>query len=164
MDRTSEQTKSAGKDAKQGGNPPENAAPAQANEAAMSVGPTEAEVETWAEQVRQRRKAWLDGPTEEEKLEWFRRERARRMVRREVDAEDSQGPNGQTRYDARTERRRLERHYVRELRLATEGLAVLAVTLPFRVMADLVTAGQEWEEHSFQPTRRRWIPFYDDDL
>jgi hypothetical protein len=164
MDRTSEQTKSAGKSATPSSNAPGEAASTQANEPAMAIGPTEAEVETWAEQVRQRRKAWLDGPTEEEKLEWFRRERSRRMARREVDEEDSSGPNGHAKYDAYAERRRLQRRYVRELRLATEGIAVLAATLPFRVMADLVHAGQEWEEHSFHPTRRRWIPFYDDDL
>ena len=69
MDRTSQTSKSAGSDA-------------EAGEPGMSLGPTEAEVENWAERVRLRRQAWVDGPTEEEKQEWQRRERARRAARK----------------------------------------------------------------------------------
>jgi hypothetical protein len=130
----------------------------------MGAGPTDAEIEAWAEQVRQRRQAWLDGPTEEEKHEWFQRERLRRLARSEVEDIDisaSMEHNGHDLYD---DARRIQRRYVRELRLASEGLAVTMVTLPFRVMAELVATGREWEKHSLHPARRRWIPFYDEDL
>ena len=130
----------------------------------MSLGPTEAEVENWAERVRLRRQAWVDGPTEEEKQEWQRRERARRAARMESEAEPGSGNGDRTRPDPYEERLRLQRRYAREVRLATEGLGARIATWPFRVLADLVVTGREWEEGSLGPARRRWIPFYDDDM
>jgi hypothetical protein len=152
MDRTSQTQKSTG-------------TAAGAAEPGMSPGPTDAEVEAWAERVRLRRQAWVDGPTEEEKQEWQRRERARRAARLEVDAESGADNGGPTRRDPYYEEGlRLQRRYVREARLATEGLGVWVTTWPFRVLANLVSVGREWEEESLRPARRRWIPFYDDDV
>jgi hypothetical protein len=135
---------------------------ARPGEPGMSAGPSEAEVNAWAESVRSRRQAWLDGPTEEEKVEWYRRERARRLARPEFEPEPRAGFGGPPGLDPYEERRRVERRYMREVRLAAEGLGVLIATLPFRTWATLVANGQEWEEEYLRPTRRRWVPFYDD--
>jgi hypothetical protein len=151
MDRTSQTPRSAGNDA-------------EAGEPGMSLSPTEAEVEAWAERVRLRRQAWVDGPTEEEKHEWQRRERARRAARLEFEAAAESGNGDQKRLDPYEERLRLQRRYAREVRLATEGLGAWIATWPFRMLADLVVTGREWEEETLRPARRRWIPFYDDDM
>jgi hypothetical protein len=152
MDRTPEASKSTGK-----------AAAAQASDQGASIGPTDAEIEAWAERVRLRRQAWVDGPTDEEKHEWQRRERMRRLARLEFETESRAGNGGPTGLDPYEERLHLQRRYVREARLATQGLGVWMATMPFRVLAELVTAGREWEEEYLRPTRRRWIPFYDDE-
>ena len=164
MERTSEQPKSADKKAETGETPPNQSSSTQASDPGVSIGPTEAEIENWAHQKRLRRQAWVDGPTEEEKLEWYRRERARRLARLEIDSEIESISGTSIGRDQYEDRRRLERGYLREARLATEGLAVTLATLPFRVMADLVATGREWERETLHPTRRRWIPFYDDEL
>ena len=150
MDRTSQTQRSVESDAESG-------------ESGLSLGPTEAEVEAWAERVRSRRQSWVDGPTEEEKHEWQRRERSRRAARSEFEPESGFGNGGPTRFDPYEERLRLQRRYIREARLATEGVGVWIATLPFRVLADFVSAGREWEENSLRPARR-WIPFNDDDV
>jgi hypothetical protein len=150
MDRPSQTSKSAGSDAKPGDPGP-------------TIGPTEAEVEAWAERVRLRRQSWVDGPTDEERHEWQRRERARRLARLEFESESGLGNGGPPRLDPDEERRRLQRRYVRDARLATQGLGVYMATWPFRMLAELVNAGREWEDEYLRPTRRRWIPFYDED-
>jgi hypothetical protein len=136
--------------------------PARPGEPGMSPEPTQAEVEAWAESVRLRRQAWLDGPTEEEKVEWYRRERARRLARLGFEPESRAGVDGPRGRDPDEERRRIERRYIREARLAAEGLAVFMATWPFRTWATLVATGQEWEEEYLHAARRRWIPFNDD--
>ncbi len=163
MDRTADQTKTAGKSAAQGGASSAQTTSAKGGDP-QAAGPTDAEIEAWAEQVRQRRQAWLDGPTEEEKHEWYQRERMRRIARDEVEETDIAAQPGRSTYDLYDDARRIQRRYIRELRLASEGLAVTMVTLPFRVMAELVSTGREWEKQSLHPARRRWIPFYDEDL
>jgi hypothetical protein len=130
----------------------------------MALGPTEAEIEAWAERVRLRRQAWVDGPTDEERHDWAEREQARRMARLEYEAESRSASGDRARFDPYQERLRLQRRYIREARLATEGLGVWMATWPFRVLADFVSVGREWEEESLGPARRRWIPFYDDDV
>jgi hypothetical protein len=125
----------------------------------MTAGPTDAEIDAWAASVRQNRQAWLEGPTEEEKVEWARRERLRRMAGFGTDTEsryDFGGPDELTPSEAR---RQLERRYVRDIRLAAEGLGILMATWPFRVLAELVTTGQEWEDELNRPSRRSSIPF-----
>ncbi|HVL22827.1 MAG TPA: hypothetical protein VM450_02025 [Thermomicrobiales bacterium] len=151
MDRTSQTSKAVGSDT-------------GAGEPGMSISPSEAEVEAWAERVRKRRQAWVDGPTEEEKHDWQRRERARRAARLEPEAESGAGNGERKRLDPYEERLRLQRRYTREVRLATEGIGVWFATWPFRVLADLVVTGQEWEEDTLHSARRRWIPFSDDDM
>src|SRR5436190_1485764 len=130
MDRTADQTKSAGKNAAQAGGSSEQTASATSSEPQVAAGPTDAEIEAWAEQVRQRRQAWLDGPTEEEKHEWFRRERMRRLAVMGDEDEDISTPRGHNGHDLYDDARRIQRRYIRELRLASEGLAVTMVTLP----------------------------------
>jgi hypothetical protein len=164
MDRTSAQPKSSEKKVPQGGPSTSEAPFAQAAGQEISLEPTEAEVESWAERVRRRRQAWVDGPTEEEKQDWLRRERARRLAQLEFEAETRPGNGGATTFDSYEERRRLQRHYIRDMRLATEGLGIWMATWPFRALAELVATGREWEEESLRPARRRWIPFYDDEL
>lgn len=44
----------------------------------MPIGPTDEDVEAWAEQEHKRRQAWVSGPTEAEKQEWALRERRAR--------------------------------------------------------------------------------------
>jgi hypothetical protein len=151
MDRTSQTPGAADSDA-------------TAGDSATALGPTAAEVEAWAERVRLRRQAWVDGPTEEEKHDWQRRERARRAARLEFEAAAESGNGDRKRFDPYEERLRLQRRYTREVRLATEGLGAWIASFPFRVLADLVVTGREWEEASLRPARRRWIPFYDDDV
>jgi hypothetical protein len=150
MDRTSQSSKAAGN--------------TESVESENMPGPTDADVEAWAERVRLRRQAWVDGPTEEEKHDWLRRERSRRMARQQFEDESGTGADGRTRPDPYDERLRLQRRYVRDVRLATEGLGAWIATWPFRVLADLVVTGREWEEESLRPARRRWIPFYDEDM
>ena len=150
MDRTSQSSKAAGN--------------AESADPGNMPGPTDADVEAWAERVRLRRQAWVDGPTEEEKHDWLRRERARQMTRHQFDDESGTGADGRTRPDPYDEPLRLQRRYVRDVRLATEGLGAWIATWPFRVLADLVVTGREWEEESLRPARRRWIPFYDEDM
>ena len=164
MDRTSEQPKSAGKENVQSGASRGESGSAQATAPEISVEPTEAEVEAWAERVRLRRQAWVDGPTEEEKNEWIRRERMRRLSRLENEVEGKPSNGGPRGYDPYAERRRLQRRYLREVRLATQGLGVWMAMLPFRTLAELVASGREWEEETLQPARRRWIPFNEDEV
>ena len=128
------------------------------------MGPVDAEVDAWAERVRLRRQAWLNGPSEEEKFEWSRRERARRLTRLAYDVVAGPDLDAPAAPDPFDERRRLQQRYVRELRQAAEGIGIKMATIPFRMMADLVVTGREWEEESLRPTRRRWIPFADDDI
>jgi len=150
MDRTSQTSKAAGN--------------TETGDPGDFPGPTDAEVEAWAERVRSRRQAWVDGPTEEEKHEWQRRAQARRFARQAMGAESVSSNDDRMRLDPYSERLRLQRRYAREVRQATEGVGVWITTWPFRMLADLVVTGREWEEESLRPARRRWIPFYDDDM
>jgi len=164
MDRTTDQTKTSGKNTGQAGDSNQQSASSKNSDPQIAAGPTDAEIEAWAEQIRLRRQAWLDGPTEEEKNEWYQRERVRRLARVEVEEVDISAQPERSAYDLYEDVRRIQRRYIRELRLAGEGLAVTMVTMPFRVMAQLVATGREWEKQSLHPARRRWIPFYDEDL
>ena len=158
MNRTSDPPSAAGNDAERRGT-----FDPRAGDPGASFDPTEAEVEAWAERERQRRQAWLNGPTDEERLEWSRRERARRLARLEYEAGSRAGTGAGPEYDPYEERRRLERRYLLEARLAAEGLGVLLATWPFRLMAEMVSAGRDWEEQSLRPPRRRGVSLYDDD-
>ena len=52
------------------------------NPTTPDLGPTDAEVEAWAQQERERREAWLHGPTSAQKSDWAVRERGRRLADR----------------------------------------------------------------------------------
>ena len=125
-----------------------------------ALGPTNEEANAWAEQEHRRRQAWLAGPSEEEKHEWRRQERQRRLARLGQAAESEF--RGSPPYGSARDSRMLSRRYARDAQLATEGLGLLLATLPFRMLAELVSAGHEWEEDSPQGQRRR-VPLYDDE-
>jgi hypothetical protein len=130
------------------------------NPTTPEFGPTDAEVEAWAQQERERREAWLRGPTPSQKSDWAARERGRRMAERGLD---------------RVQRARLPRlpvgedslymmqRYAREAQLAAEGAFSLMFSLSVRDVFDqLVQAGRDWEdEYASRPTRRR-IPLDSD--
>jgi hypothetical protein len=158
MERPSEQPKTTGKGEARG-----EPLSAQGPGIEISVEPTQEEVEAWAERVRKRRQAWVDGPTEEERHEWLRRERMRRLARLGIGAEAGPGNGVSAGYEPYDDRRHIQKRYVREVRLAAEGLGVLMATLPFRALAELVAAGREFEEETLHPARRRWVPFYDEE-
>jgi hypothetical protein len=115
--------------------------PADAAEAAW-LGPSDEEVEAWAERERERRRAWLEGPTAQERAAWARRERLRRMA--------ELGPVPHAAAAARRGRR-----YGRETMLATEGAVSLFSRWSRRALAELVHAGLEWEDEVATKPRRR---------
>lgn len=125
-----------------------------------SLGPSDEEVDAWAEQEHLRRQAWLAGPSAEEKHEWRRQERIRRLASLGFGPEPGFG--GGSTSEASRDRRALSKRYARDAQLATEGLGLLLATLPFRMIAELVNAGQEWEE-DYPSGQRRRIPLYDDE-
>ena len=114
------------------------------------VDPTSAEVDAWAAQERDRRRAWLDGPTDHEKAAWVRRERSRRV--------------GELSPEARAaELARLSRRYGRETQLVAEGAVSLLLLWSRRAIAELARAGREWEEDVSRAPARRRIPLDDED-
>jgi hypothetical protein len=125
-----------------------------------SLGPTDEEVVAWAEREHARRQAWLAGPSDEEKHEWRRQERQRRLVR--LGYAGAFDPEREPSHGSPRDSRRLSKRYARDAQLATEGLGLLLATLPFRMLAELVSAGREWEEDYPEGLRRR-VPLYDDD-
>jgi hypothetical protein len=114
---------------------------ADAAEAAW-LGPSDEEIDAWAERERERRRTWLEGPTPEERAAWARRERLRRM------AELGPGPHASA-------LARRGRRYGRETMLATEGAMSLFSRWSRRALAELVHAGLEWEEEVATKPRRR---------
>jgi hypothetical protein len=113
--------------------------------------PTQAEIEAWAAQEKQRREAWLNGPTAEERAAYASRLRQRRLA----EAFDE----GETLI---AEKVRLGVRYGRETQLAAEGAATLVYRWSRRTMADLIRAGREWEEETSLPNRRRRVPLDDE--
>jgi hypothetical protein len=119
----------------------------------LALEPTEAELEQWAENERQRREDWLRGPTAEERAEFATLERERRLA--ELEGRSGSSPGA-------TERARLMRLYPREAQLAAEGAMTLLVRWSRHGFAELVRAGREWEEE-FESTRpRRRVPLDED--
>lgn len=140
--------------------PPESYSSWDPAGAQQSLGPSDDEVNAWAEQEHARRQAWLAGPSEDEKHEWRRQERQRRLVR--LGLAGAFAPDPEPSLGAPRDSRRLSKRYARDAQLATEGLGLLLATLPFRMLAELVSAGREWEEDYPQGQRRR-VPLYDDE-
>lgn len=117
----------------------------------ITTGPTDDEVEAWAERERRRRQKWAEGPTEEEKMAWALREHRRRSAR----AGDSDKP-------ADSGERRMRRAS-REAELAAVGAWDLFMEFPWRVWDTLVDEGREREAEAFSARRRRRVRYYDDD-
>jgi hypothetical protein len=114
-------------------------------------GPSEAEIEAWADREKMRRQAWLAGPNEDERAEYARHVRQRHIS----EAFDQ----GEFRLQ---ESMRTGLHYGREAQLATEGAMALFYRWSRRTMAELVRAGREWEEDTALPRARRRVRMDDD--
>ena len=113
--------------------------------------PTQAEIDAWAAQEKQRREAWLNGPSAEEKAEYARRLRQRRLAEAFDDGEAriAEGVKAGVRYG-------------RETQLAAEGAMTLLYRWSRRTFSELVRAGREWEEETSLPGRRRRVPLDDE--
>ena len=116
----------------------------------MSVEPSEAELDEWAERERKRREAWLKGPTAEERAAYARRMRERRLLELEG-GEDPWSAWG-----------RQMTKYPREMQLAMEGAMSLMLRWTRRSFEELQSAGREWEQEFGKPMRRRRVPLDDD--
>jgi len=93
----------------------------------VDVGPTDAEIEAWAQQERVRRQSWLRHPAQ-----------GSRLARGESPII-------------------LMQRYAREAQLAAEGAMSLMLNHSMRdVLDQLVQAGRDWEdEYTSRPVRRR---------
>jgi hypothetical protein len=114
------------------------------------IGPTDAEVEAWAHQERERREAWLRGPSQAQKSDWAEREHVRRLAEKGL----RRGSSGEASGDSPVY---LMQRYVREAQLAAEGVMSLVLSTSVKDVFDqLVQAGREWEdEYTSRPARRR---------
>jgi hypothetical protein len=115
------------------------------------VGPTDAEIDAWAQKERERREAWLHGPTQTQKSDWAAREHARRVAEKSLQTAASRWavPAENPFY--------LMQRYAREAQLACEGALSLMFSHSVRdVLDQLVQAGRDWEdEYTTRPARRR---------
>ncbi|HET6317480.1 MAG TPA: hypothetical protein VFG86_13550 [Chloroflexota bacterium] len=118
---------------------------------ALSVEPTQAEIERWAAEERERREAWLRGPTDAQKAAWAARERARRSGEHRGTQIRLPTPSQETLRSAQ--------YAMREAQLAAEGAMSLLFRVSIRDVFDqLVRAGRDWEnEYTDRPVRRRRI-------
>ena len=116
--------------------------------------PSDAEVQAWAEQERQRRAAWLEGPTQDQKVAWARRERERRLA-------DDLGAAQP--HHTLIEPVRMTQRLVREAQLISEGAFSLMWKWSQRGLDVLVREGRAWEEE-YAPRRTRRVRLDDDDL
>jgi hypothetical protein len=116
------------------------------------ASPTDEEIEQWADRERKRRETWLAGPTEAEKDAWAHRERWRRMAYPAYDPQQE-----------RLEREQIAQRAQRHAQLAMEGALAAMWNWPWRMWADLIIAGRDAEEGFNFPTRRRRIPFDDEE-
>jgi hypothetical protein len=114
------------------------------------LGPSQADIDAWAQREQARRRAWLEGPSEEERVEWAERERARR--RAEAGFEERAA-----------EMARRGRRYSREAQLATEGALSLMMRFSRHAFDDLVRAGRDWEDDTSRMRQGRRIRLDDDD-
>jgi hypothetical protein len=114
------------------------------------VGPTDAEIDAWAQQERERREAWLRGPTQAQKSDWAAREHTRRLAEGGLKSAASRLAPGENPMF-------LMQRYAREAQLAAEGAMSLVFSLSVRDVFDqLVQAGRDWEdEYTSRPARRR---------
>jgi hypothetical protein len=127
----------------------------QASEDAMKdeateLEPTQAEIDAWVAQERERRQAWLNGPTPEEREAYALGLRQRRLA----DTFDE----GEAML---TDSVRRGMRLGREGQLAAEGAAALLYRYSRRTFAELVRAGREWEEETSLPRRRRRVSMDD---
>ncbi len=117
---------------------------------AYVVGPTEAEIDEWAERERKRREAWLSGPTAAEREAYAQRLRERQYV---------EGTSAAARA---AELARQGGRHMRESQLAAEGAVLMMTRWSRRAFAELMRAGREWEEEAIRPDAKRRIRLDDD--
>ena len=159
-----------------------------ASEDPAGLGPSDDEVEAWAERERRRREEWVAGPTEEEKLEWSRSQRRRRRdddddydyvlrpagFRRRRDDDGGEWlwnpmmpflmpPAPRRRRSRDEEDDSVARRLSREAVQAAEGALDMAANWPYRAWSNLVRRGRDWEEDDYEPSRPRRIRYRDDD-
>jgi hypothetical protein len=123
-------------------------------------GPSDDEVDAWADRERERRREWADGPTEHEKLLWARQERIRRAR-----AAGASAPGGSATRSADDgdERLRRARRFRRDARRLALGSFATLLDLPFLTASSLVSVGRDVERGVDGPSSRR-VPFGDDAL
>jgi len=117
---------------------------------ATDIGPTDAEVDAWAQQERERRAAWLQGPTQAQRSDWAARERTRRLAEGSLRGAAARLAPGESPLF-------FMQRYAREAQLAAEGAMSMVFGLSVREVFDqLVQAGRDWEdEYTSRPVRRR---------
>jgi hypothetical protein len=117
---------------------------------AVDVGPTDSEIEAWAQRERERREAWLRGPTQTQKSDWAAREHSRRVGEKSLQTASPRWAPAENPFY-------LMQRYAREAQLACEGAVSLALSHSVRdVLDQLVQAGRDWEdEYTSRPARRR---------
>jgi hypothetical protein len=113
-------------------------------------GPTEAEIDAWAEGERKRREAWLSGPTAAEREAYAERQRERRHA------------EGSSAAARAAELAREGGRHMRESQLAAEGAVLMMTRWSRRAFAELMRAGREWEEEAIRPDAKRRIRLDDD--
>ena len=126
----------------------------------LASGPSDDEVEAWAERERQRRREWAEGPTEHEKLLWARRERLRRARK----AERPSGAGGSSRGDPdRDDQLRRAARFRRDAQRLALGTFATLLDLPFLTASTLVGVGRDVEAGADRPARRR-VSLVDDEF
>jgi hypothetical protein len=129
---------------------PENLSGPRTPPDADVAGPTEAEIEEWAERERKRRQEWLSGPTPAEREAYAQAQRERGQA-------DGSGAAARAAELARQGGR-----HMRESQLAAEGAVLMMTRWSRRAFAELMQAGREWEEEAIKPDAKRRIRLDDD--
>jgi hypothetical protein len=118
-------------------------------------GPTDAEVDEWAEREAERRRRWVEGPTDAERREWARSRAVRRSAPRRSARLSSVSEPGDPLEDRVYSIRR-------ETDLASKGAWQWMMDAPYWTWAQLVDAGRRWEEGYEATERPRRIRLYAD--
>lgn len=122
-------------------------------------GPTDEEVDKWAHREQQRRRAWASGPTSTERDAYASRHFSYSGSYGPQGGSygpqgGSYGPEDESYWDA-MDRMRSDAY------VAAEGVWSWLTEAPYRLWADAVSSGRQWEEGYGRPLRRRRISLYD---
>jgi hypothetical protein len=120
---------------------------ASGSDAAHSLAPSDAEIETWAARERKRRQQWLSGPTPEQ---------AAVAASREREGIEADSGRADTMRGSDLDATWLVQRSMRTAQLAAEGAINLLLHVSLRgVRERLVQAGLDWEDEFHEPTRGR---------